>query len=349
MGAIILGGIISTSVSFQDEAKFLSTSGTITPASNVSVINNLTGGSNQFIYNTNIYNSLTQLISLYTNYSLYSTQVVDTINDDRDVWFGVISNDTALEVTLYNRGVQTLTYNDTIFPSTTGLYVEDITDGTTIPPLGSVTFNIVARLLEGDARVSEYIAIDFTTAIIRLSVKIVRQPNIVYSFIPDRGTYSEAYKTNTSIFRATSGLERRYPKNYKNKLSFKYSATTTTIEDAMMVHNHIYQGLYKEMFQPNWAFLSLATAPSVQSYFVQCDTYRNIFFTGDTIAIIYEDVSLLLTIVNVGVESLEIQDPVTIPAGAYILPATKAVPNSSTSSNYQTSVGKKFSVTLEQL
>jgi hypothetical protein len=133
------------------------------------------------------------------------------------------------------------------------------------------------------------------------------------------------------------------------KLNVNYSITTNTASLSSFVENTLYNGLYDKMYQPLWAFATKATADVASVNIIPCDTYNGIFNVGDH-CVIYntEQTAILLTITGITTTSIVVLNPVSCKLGDWILPVRLMIPSKSSASAYESSMGQKHSISLQE-
>jgi hypothetical protein len=279
-----------------------------------------------------------------------SANEIFTVPGNRNLLYGSITADKVIEVTIINKRLESIYFDSFDIPSTYGLEVSGLTPGYEIPANTSVTVYITASLMDGDESVSGNIYFNFDVASIYWWVEVERSPTIIYTYQPNKNTYSESYSFKTNIFTTTTGKEKRTFVSNKPKREVKYSITSGSIRDSMFVQNTVYFGMYEAMYQPLWAFATKTTDSVVNSSLIPCDTYYGVFNVDDFIGIYLDEYTAILAkIVNVLDNYLVINKNVTVDNNSFILPLILGTPNTSMSRAYITGAGQNISMNLKEL
>jgi hypothetical protein len=268
---------------------------------------------------------------------------------NRELTFGVITSDKSLQLIIYNKRLDSITITSHTIPEHFGCEISGLAIGASIPPLGQATINIKAKLLSGDSEIADFCPIYFDKVTIWVYVTITRQPVVIYSLFPDRGSYNESYTYRTNIFESTSGKEKRVSTMTKAKIKSNYKLTASSASMASFFENTVYSGLYSEMYQPLWAFSSKTTAQVSSSTTVPCDTYNDIFIPGNYVCIYTTELEVTLArIVSVTPSSLVLLKPVSCAQGTWIMPVALMIPSKSTSTSYNSSSGQSHNISLQE-
>jgi len=263
--------------------------------------------------------------------------------------FGLITSDKSITFEIYNRTTETMYLSSTDIPSNFGCILTNAFIGMPIYPGSFSYFTLTAKLMQGDEEVFGTFPILFSNGPVNISVQISRQPTVVYSLAPDRGSYKEQYVYKTSIFTSLSKQEKRRIIVRKPKHTFQYGVTTSTPSEATYLQNTIYTGLYDIMYQPVWS-KAVRTTSTTSGDTIVLPTYRNIFDVGAFVSIILnENQAVLLKVLQVNPNSLVLSKEIEVPEGSIVAPVCLCTPDKSTSSNYTIANDNQITMSFTEL
>lgn len=321
--------------------------GLITPAAVSSTgITNYVGGVADLTYTSGTYQTQTSFTYNTSSVEDWAYQVT-TYPGNRVLNYGIITSDSYLEMIIYNKRRDAITFTGVDIPEELGCVFSGLIVGQEIAPLSQQTVRITAKLLSRNLEVQDFLTLNFDKVNLDVYIIVYRQPIVVYSLFPDRNSYSEAYSYKTSVFTTASKKEKRRGLMDVSKRTTSYRVTPTTASDAAFLENTLYSGLYNTMYQPMWAFASKTTEAVISNTVIPCETYTDVFRIGEYAGIyINEYIVILASIIGVDESNLYISQEVTLDKGSYIVPLYVAMPEptshqSSTASNHTINVKLK--------
>jgi len=264
--------------------------------------------------------------------------------------FGLVLTDTTFTVDITNLTIDSVEIISVSWLSDIGI-TTTLTAGTTLAKSQSTEFEITASATIGRASVDSIFTITFDNgSTLTIDLYILRVSSLVYSLIPDRRSYSEAYVYKTEIVEFTTGTESRRQLMTVPKREISYSVTLTDPYMTEYSKSIAQLSMYTVFAQPLWFYRAAIQGPHLTSSIISFDTTDKPFEVGGYCAVIGNQLHpILLRIVAVNSDHIQVDTPFKLYEDFHVIPAIPMYNSKTISNQYDSYSTNTVKYTLKEL
>ncbi len=265
---------------------------------------------------------------------------------------GLLLSNKTVYSTMLSGYKEDLVVDSLIIPPHLGIDLVDIAPGDTLLAGGSYTFGVLFYRDKGQLTLEgDMFTIVFTNGLkVSYCINLYRQTERVYSFQPDKNTYSELSQFYTIMYKSGKGLEYRKPKIVSPKKKIKYSVTLHDLSDFEVATQLRVYATQDLVYQPLWASCIKITGSGTTTTIPTEDTTYSEFKVGGYVCIWKSDTVVAASrITAIYQNEIHTAQAVEIEEGDFIMPLVKVLDSKTRPSTYQHATKQKIDYDLRTL